>query len=263
MKSSRVLPLLLLHVVFVFGQVVLPGGPSPAVSPPSPQREAKAGNMEAVSAAEPACTIELKSGERIEGKLKQVALAGAVIEVAGQAITVPLVKVGAIYFGHAPSLPVAAMAPFQEAIDALTSLRSVTNSGIAYRDYSQRVLDAKVKVDRYLSSPESGGERRNAIRVAMIDYEFASRIWLVRIQNDYSQWSRIGLTTLTPDLTACSAVTSTIDKYSAWSKTKDRTSNDYLTGLGLRMSFEEAHVPELWACASEQIAKAERLAAAR
>ena len=80
--------------------------------------------------------LELKTGERIEGTFKQATAAGAVIEVAGQPITISLEKVKAIYFGVA---------------DALKALRSVTQSGIAYRDYAQRMLDAKVKVDRYLS----------------------------------------------------------------------------------------------------------------
>jgi hypothetical protein len=79
-------------------------------------------------------TIELKTGERIE--------------VAGQPITIPLEKIQAIYFGVVPSRTVAGPAPSQEALDALKALRSVVQTGLDYRDYSQRVLDAKVKVDR-------------------------------------------------------------------------------------------------------------------
>ena len=48
-------------------------------------------------------TIELKTGERIEGAFKQATSAGAVIEVGGQAITIPLEKVKAIYFGVVPT----------------------------------------------------------------------------------------------------------------------------------------------------------------
>jgi hypothetical protein len=35
-------------------------------------------------------SIELKTGERIEGAFRQATAAGAVIEVAGQSITIPL-----------------------------------------------------------------------------------------------------------------------------------------------------------------------------
>jgi TonB family protein len=44
-------------------------------------------------------TIELKSGERIEGTFKQATSAGPVIEVGGQSITIPLGRLQAIYFG--------------------------------------------------------------------------------------------------------------------------------------------------------------------
>ena len=47
-------------------------------------------------------TLELKTGERIEGAFKQATSAGAVIEVAGQPITIPHERVRAIYFGSAP-----------------------------------------------------------------------------------------------------------------------------------------------------------------
>jgi len=46
-------------------------------------------------------SVELKSGERIDGAFKRADSTGVVIEVAGQAITVPLSKVLAIYFGAA------------------------------------------------------------------------------------------------------------------------------------------------------------------
>ena len=67
-------------------------------------------------------TIELKTGEHIDGAFKQATAAGAVIEVAGQLITIPLEKVKAIYFGVAPTRagpaasvpPVATQAPTRE-----------------------------------------------------------------------------------------------------------------------------------------------------
>ena len=48
--------------------------------------------------------LELKSGERLEGTFKQASVdGGIVIEVGGQAITMPFAKVRAIYFGAAPT----------------------------------------------------------------------------------------------------------------------------------------------------------------
>jgi hypothetical protein len=135
-------------------------------------------------------TIELRSGERIEGTFKQATADGAVIEVAGQSITIPLEKVGATYFGPAQTRPVAGPTPSQGAVDALQALRSVTGSGVSLREYSTRVLDARVTVDRYLSS--QGGdatELQHAIRLAMVEYELASRAWQANIEVRSGWWS--------------------------------------------------------------------------
>ena len=99
---------------------------------------------------------------------------------------IPLEKVEAIYFGGAPKARTqVAPAPSQDTLDALIALRSVTESGIAYRDYAPRVLDARVKVDRYLSTSKDSPELTNPIRIAMREYELASQVW----NNDPLQWS--------------------------------------------------------------------------
>jgi hypothetical protein len=92
-------------------------------------------------------TIELKTAEHIEGIFKQATSTGAVIEVGGQSITVPLEKVRAIYFGSVPARTVSGPALSELAMDSLKALRSVTESGISYRDYAPRVLDTRVRVD--------------------------------------------------------------------------------------------------------------------
>jgi hypothetical protein len=94
-------------------------------------------------------TIELKTGERIDGTFKQATQTGAVIEVGGQSVTIPLEKVQAIYFGVVPARTVSGAAPSELAMGSLRALRSVTDSGISYRDYAPRVLDTRVSVDKY------------------------------------------------------------------------------------------------------------------
>src|SRR5712692_6783873 len=96
-------------------------------------------------------TIELKTGEKIDGRFKQATSAGVVMEVGGQSITVPIARVRAIYLGAAPTTA-KADSTATDALEALKALQSVTSSGVSYRDYAPRVLDAKVKVDKYLSS---------------------------------------------------------------------------------------------------------------
>ena len=141
-------------------------------------------------------TVELKTGERIEGFFKRATTAGVVIEVGGQSITLPLQKVAAIYFeaakpAYKPAVTSAQMGLAAEALDAVRALRSVTESSITYREYAPRVLDAKVKVDRYLSSAKpdeaelkiplnqaSDAKRLwSAINSAMFFYQTASQKW--------------------------------------------------------------------------------------
>jgi hypothetical protein len=207
-------------------------------------------------------TIELKTGERIEGAFKQANSAGAVIEVAGQPITIPLEKIRAIYFGAAASAIVAGPAPSQEALDALKALRSVTDSGIAYRDYSQRVLNAKVKVDQYLSTASDDiTPLRSAIGLAMREYELASQAWsgaittsgvaLISVGRSIEQDSRIS---------DCPAIREMIDQVDQNPNRRLRPTSPAARtdSIGIRAGLRPAL---LWACASAQLAEAERLVA--
>ena len=200
--------------------------------------------------------LELKTGERIEGTFKQATAAGAVIEVAGQPITIPLEKVKAIYFGVASSSTAAGPPPSQEAMDALKALRSVTQSGIAYRDYAQRMLDAKVKVDRYLSSPGNDpAEFRKPIQTAMHEYELASQAWSNTI-NVTLAIASIGKTIMEdPETASCPTIKPLIDRLNPKKKIQDQY---------LEIAFRVGERPALlWTCASAQVAEAERLIAPR
>ncbi len=221
-------------------------------------------------------TIELKTGERIEGAFKQAASAGAVIEVAGQSITIPLEKVRAIYFGVAPSVSGAAPTPLQEAMDSLKALRSVTGSGIAYRDYAQRVLEARVKVDRYLSSPapDTDVELRKTIDLTMKEYELASNLWNVKIRDEaFAVAKKFGEGILkVPELLHCPS----IQNYTTAGRAAYRDGrgqqhpavppsklfqepNPEPVIVGLTLVNESPAI--IWPCASSQLAEAELLVA--
>lgn len=231
-------------------------------------------------------TIELKTGERIEGTFKQATSAGAVIEIAGQSITIPLEKVQAIYFGAVPARqPVVGSGPADDAMDALKALQSVIDSGITYgdysqyRDYSQRVLDARVRVDRYLSSQGSGGtELRRAIRAAMLEYELASQSWITKADPPAHGgfWKPMGDAMQDPDVAKCPTVKAAIemnDNPPAPSSSGKRSTPvrsapvDRSTALGLTLAIVEQSphwslgntTLGILACASEQLAEAERL----
>ena len=129
-------------------------------------------------------TIELKAGERIDGKLKQVTAAGAVMEIGGAAITFPVAEVKAIYFGSGPVESTATEAKSvtnaNPALDAIKGLQSVEAS-IAYTEYSRRVLDAQVQVDRFFNSNQGSSRLRHEVKIAMEFYNLASRVWNVQL----------------------------------------------------------------------------------
>ncbi len=214
-------------------------------------------------------TVELKTGEKIEGVFKQAGPAGAVIEVGGQPITFALDKVRAIYLGGAPVAPQPPSA-YSDALDALKALQSVTTSGINYRDYSARVLDARVKVDKYLTSPPNGDDpQRSAIRIAMQYYELTSLAWGGVIFKDFQRSIQVG-GTLRGDATLlepCPAIKTLIaDSDARAAETgaqlartipdtpaeREKTSLLFTgTSIGQRPAI-------LWSCAATKIAEAER-----
>jgi hypothetical protein len=209
-------------------------------------------------------TIELKTGERIEGAFKQANSAGAVIEVAGQPITIPLEKIQAIYFGAVPSRTVAGPAPSQEALDALKALRSVVQTGLDYREYSQRVLDAKVKVDQYLSAPANGAAERNGIETAMREYELARDAWdasfnfLNTLKLSGERRQAIGQFLEDPE-TTCPVLTDFVGQEGR-GRHGESLASLFLTQAAALYQARHTRVYEsLWTCASAQVAQAERL----
>jgi hypothetical protein len=134
--------------------------------------------------------IEMKTGERVEGVFKEATSAGVVILVGGQPLTIPLEKVRAIYLGASQT---AQPSTAEVSLEALKGLRSVTQAGISYAEYSRRVLDAKVLVDKYLSSTNPDDAKRAAIRLAMKYYEVASQLWnnkIIRVSDAGTFMSR-------------------------------------------------------------------------
>lgn len=76
--------------------------------------------------------------------------------------------------------------PATDALDALKGLRSVTEMGVSYRDFVQRALDAKVKVDRYLESPEKDDAALRAkVKLAMRLYGVGAQAY--QVNNDVTE----------------------------------------------------------------------------
>ena len=210
-------------------------------------------------------TVELKTGERIDGQFKQATAAGVVIEVAGQPITLQLDQVQAIYFGSS-SRPSTAQQPAAsaESLEVLKALTSVTNSGVGLQEYSRRVLDAKVTVDKYLASPKSDdATRRAAIDAAMRYYEMASQAWNANARTNADSLSihlRIGRALREdPALKDCPDVVKTVaaaDGYrSPLRRSPPQTEDERNALIGALIGGRPS---ALWSCAASKIAEAEK-----
>jgi hypothetical protein len=181
--------------------------------------------------------VELKTGQRIEGTLKQATPASVSVEVGGQTITFEGEKVRAIYFGAASA---AALPPSlrDDAMKTLKSLRSVVEGGVNYRDYATRMSDTKIAVDRYLAGGDEDAARP-PIRLAMGFYAMAASAWNARITENRDAIIRIGAHPLVQE---CEVL---------------KSSPVRLKSSGLPMFSVEL----IWSCAADKIAEAEKLIA--
>jgi hypothetical protein len=129
--------------------------------------------------------VELKTGQRVDGRLTHATPTSVSIEVAGQVLTIETDRVRAIYFGAAPP-PVATEF---ESLSALKALQSVTRVGVTYRDYATRLGDAKIGVDRGLLAVRTASpEAACAIETAIRYYTAVGRAWSANISHERS-WS--------------------------------------------------------------------------
>jgi len=209
----------------------------------------------ALSLAVPAIAdvIELKTGQRVDGTLKQATPVSVSVDVGGQTITFDGEKVRAIYFGAAPSPVASQPSARDEAMRALKALRSVAQGGITYRDYAPRASDAKIVVDRYLGEGRDVPER-SVIREAMEYYTYASSAWGASLSGDVAGFQTTGAS---PLIKRCPALTAELERSKReqpylWRGTamETATAGIVIGGRG---------VSAIWSCAADKIAEAEKL----
>jgi hypothetical protein len=135
--------------------------------------------------------VELKTGQRVEGTLKQTTPASVSIDVGGRTITFTGDKVRAIYFGAAPAPTASAPSPVSEAMRSLKAVQSAVTGGISYRDDTPRVTDAQIVVDRFLELRDAATpDVREAVAMAMSFHVFAGTAWSARFER--ASWTIAG-----------------------------------------------------------------------
>jgi len=129
-----------------------------------------------------------------------------------------------------------------DAILALKELESVTVAGINYTEYSRRMLDTRIKIDRFLGIGGGDPELSLLIQRSMELYTFARAAWNSKITKDYDQGED-------PRVDLCPPVANVRDS---------ATAEQYVPLAVARGISVAVAVPTLWTCASDNISAAER-----
>jgi hypothetical protein len=204
-----------------------------------------------VLAAGPAAgdVVELRTGQRIEGALKEVTAENVVIESAGQTQRIERAKVRSILL-EAPGA--ASTTPAGAAIEALKAVQAATKSPEAFKSYESRVGDAKTAVGRYLQSPSAGDATlQGAVKAALHYYEIGGAA--TRPHMTDADFAAVGRD---PALDQCPQIKDVIAAAQRMSP-KTFAGGDQARNRGLTVSM--FGLGAVWACAAERVAEAERL----
>jgi hypothetical protein len=180
--------------------------------------------------------LELKNGQRIEGMLKNVSRFGLVMQVQGRSVTTPIGEARVIYLDTKNM----ATSADGEAIEALRAVRALTNVGTNIRDFSTKVAEAEVKVEKL---PD--GEVEKPIRAALLYYMLAVRAWRSHTDTDVAGLSDVGRAVISGDCQEAKNMVQVLTK-----PAKPEVAG-YMLG---------EHPQPLWSCASAKISEAEKAA---
>jgi hypothetical protein len=167
------------------------------------------------------------------------------------ALTAALAKY--VFFGaHAFGSPPAGQ---QEALEALQGLKSVTDAGVNYTNYAPRVLDAKIKVDRYLAAAPAGAPARAAIALAMHEFVLASQDWNASIGSRSTEQIAIGTEIMSDkNMAACPSIQVLM------ASSNQETTETRAFDIGPAYFAVRDGLRPLWQCAALSVADAARLA---
>lgn len=97
-----------------------------------------------------------------------------------------------------------AQTPASDAIDALRGLNSATDVSLTFAEYSKRMIDAKVKVDKYLADAPKDDPPRETIQNTMRLYVLAGQLWSASVQGTVPADAPAEEILASPEWSACS-----------------------------------------------------------
>jgi hypothetical protein len=157
--------------------------------------------------------LELRNGERIEGKLQQATPAFVAIDVDGRIMTYPTDQVLAIRFGTPPAGAAGGPAPgpappsvrtpapgiasppagalrspqAREALAALQGFRDSLGAGVTYKEYATRLAEVRKKVERVPRGGLAPAESLTPLETALRYYTSAATAWERSLQSPAGQ----------------------------------------------------------------------------
>jgi hypothetical protein len=157
------------------------------------------------------------------------------------------------------------------AVQALQDLHSATQVGVTYAEYSKRLIDTQVLVNRAIQGKPSRKAARLAylkIEVAMQTYKYAHDVWAAKFERGEYDWKIpfVSMRSLVLRAEGCPALNKNLEaipltvpaKY-ADQLGRDGWSQDDIDATAYQARFEKLvnSVPVIWGCASEEIATIE------
>jgi hypothetical protein len=183
--------------------------------------------------------VELKTGQRVEGTLRQADQATVSVEVGGQVVTFKAEQVKTISYGAA-SASTSQSAPASEALRALKALQSATSVGIN------------------LLGNAIGPERAHML-AAMGYYELAAQAWSYAEREPLGGFVGVGQR-VEAERATCPSLQSLVDQgVSRAARLRSTTEEDRLRSIGIVAGSSGLTI--VWACAAAELAEAEKLLA--
>ena len=125
--------------------------------------------------------VELKSGEKLQGKVKSVTPVEVVVDVGGKETKVERDKVRAITLDTAAPPKPPPPAVVKDAMAALRTAQSIAGPGAIHVDYAEAVSTADLSVGRALRDPEDAAAKA-AMKDAVGLHQFALTAWETRLR---------------------------------------------------------------------------------
>ncbi len=196
--------------------------------------------------------LELDTGERVTGELKETTADTVVIEVQGRPVSYERARVRAIFLTPPSS---AAAPPAPSPADALAALKKlqafVGRPSQTLPSYTAQVNETRVPVETYLKTAPVDSSLQPAIADALGLYAFAVKVWESRLTNSASTTAEIGRNQI---VEKCPSLQHIVAGYPA------ATTQENAWRRGTALEFQ---IPAIWSCAGEKIGEAEKAAAAR